>query len=120
MNTIVDDLLNYPSSLEAIEPYLNNLRGKTDVILTFATTGTLNGASTTLLDTLREIPLARCTAGVALLLSLQSESLNTKTFPMFAFVCKAFFSDAPKSHILHANKEGKLGEIANIIIIMRL
>ena len=106
MNSLVDDLLNYPSQVEGMDSYLNKLRAKTDVILSEANTSTLSGGSTALLDVLRNISPASCPAGYALFLGFQADVLSANMFPTFLFVCKGFFTLAPKNHVLLANKDG--------------
>eukprot|EP01032_Pedospumella_encystans_P030928 gene30928-34906_t len=105
MNSLVDDLLNYPSQVEGMDSYLNKLRAKTDVILSEANTSTLSGGSTALLDVLRNISPASCPAGYALFLGFQADVLSANMFPTFLFVCKGFFALAPKNHVLLANKD---------------
>lgn len=105
MSSILEDLLNYPSHIEGIDSYVNKLRAKTDLIISQANTIT-NGNSTAILDVLRDIPSTQCPAGIAVWLALQADSVNGKNFPTFLFVSKSLLSNAPKSHLVLANKEG--------------
>lgn len=106
MNSLVDELLNYPSQVEGIDSYINKLRAKTDVILSEANTSTHSGASTALLDVLRNISPASCPTGYALFLGFQADVLSASMFPAYVFACKGFFTLAPKIHVLLANKDG--------------
>jgi hypothetical protein len=104
MDALVEALLNFPTSKEGIEGYMNNLRSRSDVIVSAGTS--VAGASTALLSTLSSIRVDHCTPGYALLLSLQSEALVDATRGEFLTVCRNFLQNANPQQIPCAYAEG--------------
>lgn len=104
MEALIDALLNVPASKSGIDAYLNNLRSKSDVIVTAASS--VVGHTTALLLALKDIEVQHTTPGYALLLALQSEALSEPVYGSFLVTCRNFWEHADPNTINLAHTEG--------------
>lgn len=104
MDALLEVLLSCPSSVDGVEAYLNNIRSRSDVIMGAATHA--EGSTTALMSILVGIPVANCSAGFVLLLSLQSEALNETSYITFLTLSRNFFLNAQSMHIPFVLAEG--------------
>jgi len=103
MESLLTVLVNTPASPEETSSYLNNLRGRSDVIMSAATA--VNGASTALLLMLNDVPVERCVAGYMLLLSVQAEDLNESVYLSFLVHARRVFSAAAPYQLSFVHSE---------------
>jgi hypothetical protein len=89
------------------------LKGKIDLLLTTASQLDESGSSTQLLNTIDQVSAPIYSAGVAILLAIQAESLPDSCVNKFLTTSKILFSapDSFKEHFLFVSADGKILDI---------
>ncbi len=91
--------------------FYDGLKSKTDIIVNAANQVMPDPqnvfASTLLLNSASTLPVAECTVGMAILLSVQADNLPAECHDFFLHTVRQFVMNATKEQALLCHKEGK-------------
>lgn len=107
MESVLNIIHNQNPGAENWQPFFDNLKSKTDVILHAAHQADQQHSSTVLMNAVSTLNIQRDGVGAAILLSFQSEELSDHNVRAFVRTATRFFHGVTKEHAMIAHKEGE-------------